>query len=172
MNFFELAKNRQSIRKFIDKDISDDIIEQLIALAQEAPSGGNKQDWFFYAVKNQDLKNRIVEESRGQSFIATAPVVFVVCADHPRTMEKYAERGRDLYSVQDTAAAIQNILLGVTNLGLGACWCGAFDEDGIKEVLNIKEGFRPIAVIPIGYYDSATNKPKRRDMAEIFEIIE
>lgn len=167
MDFIQLAKSRRSIRSFKSDEVSKDLLIQLIEAAQTAPSAGNCQPWHFYIVKDTTLIKRIREESCRQAFIATAPVLFVVCADIAKTEERYKKRGRELYCIQDTAAAIQNILLCAQSIGLGACWCGHFGEKEISEILNLQDGMRPIAIIPIGYPDKETEKRERRPIEEI-----
>lgn len=171
MDFLELAKSRRSVRGFKNTDIPEDIIIRLLEAAQAAPSGGNCQPWHFYVIKDRATIQRIKEESCRQAFIATAPVLFVVCADIARTEGRYKERGRELYCIQDTAAAIQNILLCAQSEGLGACWCGHFGEKEMSEILNLQEGMRPVAVIPIGYPEKETAKRERRPINEIATFI-
>lgn len=85
-----------------------------------------------------------------QSFIEQAPLVIAVCADLDLCQRAYGLRGRDLYSIQDTAAATQNILLAAVAEGLGACWVGAFDEARVGAALELDRGLRPLALIPLG----------------------
>jgi nitroreductase len=99
-------------------------------------------------------------------------VLIVVCADIPKTEERYKNRGRELYCIQDTAAAIQNILLCAQSIGLGACWCGHFGEKEVSEILNLHDGMRPVAIIPIGYTKSETEKRERRSIEEIATFID
>ena len=79
-------------------------------------------------VKQPDLRKRIAAAAHDQDFIETAPVSIVVCAEPERSAARYGNRGAALYCLQDTAAAIQNILLTATAYGLGTCWVGAFDQ--------------------------------------------
>ncbi len=72
-----------------------------------------------------------------QKDIVEASIVIVVCADEKRAAESYGARGKTLYCLQDTAAAIQNILLTAHSLGLGSCWIGAFKEEEIRTVIGL-----------------------------------
>lgn len=170
-NFNELSESRRSVRRFIEKDVPDEIIIKLLKAAQSAPSAGNCQPWHFYVVKDKTIISQIAEKSYNQKWITTAPVVIVVCADIQKTIGRYGERGRHLYCLQDTAAAIQNILLCAKSLGLGTCWCGAFSEPEISETLGLQEDMRPIAVIPVGYHTGESTMPKRRPIEEIATFI-
>jgi len=152
MDVVEAIKGRRSIRAFeIGKDVSKETVDNLIDAARWAPSAGNIQPWEFVIVRRSELKKKLAEAAFGQSFIEEAPVVIVVCADEDRCFEGYGERGRTLYCIQDTAAAIQNIHLAAYSTGLGTCWVGAFKEAAVVEILKLAEGIRPLALIPVGY---------------------
>ena len=167
MSFIELSWKRKSIRNFKSDEVPTEKIILLLDAARSAPSGGNRQPWHFYVIKDAELKKQIYETSGGQLFILQAPVNIVVCADLERTSARYGERGRNLYCLQDTAAAIQNLLLCATEQGLAACWCGAFDEQAISDALNLNENFRPVAIIPLGY---AVNEPPKTARMPVEEI--
>jgi SagB-type dehydrogenase family enzyme len=143
------------------------MVEQLIEAARWAPSAGNIQPWGFIIVRNQETKKLLTEAALGQKFIEEAPLVIVVCADENRSSQGYGLRGKTLYCLQDTSAAIQNIHLLACSLGLGSCWIGAFREDKAREALKIPDGIRPVAIIPVGY-PAETPKPRsRRSIEEI-----
>lgn len=167
MDFLTLAKSRRSIRVFQDVEVPRDTVMQLIEAAQAAPSAGNRQPWHFYCVSDDALRKEIAERAYKQAFIGTAPVLIVVCADIPKTVERYGDRGRHLYCLQDTAAAIQNILLCAKSLGLGTCWIGAFDENAIAELLSLPKDMRPVAILPVGVPAAEQAMPKRRPIEEI-----
>ena len=171
MDFLELARARKSTRKFLSNEIPNHILVKLIEAAQQAPSGGNCQPWYFYVVKNRSVIRQIHENAYPAEWILTAPAVIVVCADIPRSERRYGERGRDLYCIQDTAAAIQSILLAATDFGIGTCWCGAFDESAISEMFSLPAEMRPVALIPLGYPAVDNPKPKRRPIEEIATFI-
>ncbi len=171
MSFIELTWKRKSIRNFKSDEVPLEKILLLLDAARSAPSGGNRQPWHFYVIKDTELKKQIYESSGGQLFISQAPVNIVVCADLERTSARYGERGRSLYCLQDTAAAIQNLLLCATEQGLAACWCGAFDEKGVSNALNLEKKFRPVAVIPVGYAVNEPPKTARRPIEEVTTFI-
>jgi len=160
MAVLEAIKGRRSIRAFKNQDVSEEIVKKLIEAATWAPSAGNIQPWEFIVIRKPEIKRRLAEAALDQSFIEEAPLVIGVCANENRSFEGYGTRGKTLYCIQDTAAAIQNILLTAHSLGLGACWIGSFNEDEAKEAVNAPQGIRPVAIIPVGY---ANEVPPRRD---------
>jgi nitroreductase len=151
MDVLEAIRGRRSIRAYVKRAVPSEDVETLIGAALCAPSAGNIQPWEFIVVGKPEIKQKLVEAALGQAFIGEAPVVIVVCANENRSSQGYGERGKTLYCIQDTAAAIQNILLTAHSLGLGTCWIGAFREESVKEILEIPDGIRPTAMIPVGY---------------------
>ena len=77
-------------------------------------------------------------------------------------ISSYGRRGTELYCLQDTAAAVEHILLLATDYGLGTCWIGAFNESEVAKILNVPPHIRPVAIIPIGYPKSDKDVPTSR----------
>jgi nitroreductase len=151
LDFFELIKHRRSIRVFTNEEISDNEVNKILEAGILAPSAGNIQPWNFVVVREAEIKRGIVKASLNQTFIKEAPVVIVICANETKSKQGYGSRGVNLYCIQDTAAAAENMLLAVCALGLGACWVGAFNEEHVSAVLNIPKGIRPVIILPIGH---------------------
>jgi len=168
MDVFEAIKSRRSIRAFTEDPVSEEEVEKLIEAARSAPSAGNIQPWEFVVVREPERKKGLCEAALDQTFIEEAPVLIVVCANVWRSGQGYGSRGVNLYSLQDTAAATQNMLLAATALGLATCWVGAFQEEQARKILNIPDGVRPVAIIPIGH---AAEKPSPRSRRQLDRII-
>ncbi|MGB9593936.1 MAG: nitroreductase family protein, partial [Anaerolineae bacterium] len=152
MEFWDVIQARRSVRQFRqDKPLKEAQVEKLLEAAIRAPSAGNRQPWHFYVVWSQDVKDGLAAAAFDQTFVAEAPVVIVVCADAARSAARYGSRGRDLYCIQDTAIATTHILLAAVDMGLGACWVGAFDEEQAAAVLRLPAVHRPVAIVPVGY---------------------
>ena len=166
MEVLEAIRERRSVRKFKPGNVSLKTVAVLVEAARWAPSAGNIQPWEFIVVRQAEAKRRLVDAVLKQSFLSQASAVIVVCADENQAL-RYGSRGKTLYCLQDTAAAVQNILLAACSMGLGACWIGAFDEEGVKRVLKIPDGVRPVAVVPVGCPAEAPEPPERRPLKEI-----
>ncbi|MBN1244285.1 nitroreductase family protein [Candidatus Bathyarchaeota archaeon] len=167
MELEEAIKGRRSIRAFKPQDVPEETVEKLIDAARHAPSAGNIQPWEFVIARNLETKQKLARAAFNQEFVEEAPVVIVVCADKNRSSMRYGIRGETLYCIQDTAAAIQNILLTAHSLGLGTCWVGAFNEDEAKKALKTPVGIRPVAMIPVGYPDKTPSQRGRRPLNQI-----
>lgn len=152
MDLWQALKNRHCVRSFdSQREVGDDLIEKILQAGMAAPSAGGLEDWHFEVVRDQKIKDDLAVAALMQKFVAEAPVVIVVCADTEKSAATYGERGKNLYSIQDTAAATQNMLLAITDLGLGACWVGAFDEKKVSKILNLSLNLRPVVILPVGY---------------------
>ena len=167
MDVFKAIKTRRSIRAFTDKRVTDREVKKLIEAARWAPSAGNIQPWEFIIVRDPKVKHGLCEAALNQTAIEEASVVIVVCADPLRSSRRYGSRGVNLYCLQDTAAATQNILLTAHAMGLAACWVGAFNEGAAKRVLDVVGELRPVAIIPIGH---PAEKPRARPRRPVEEI--
>lgn len=164
---FDAVKGRRSVRAFKSAPIKEADLKKLLEAAQWAPSAGNCQPLELVVVKDPGVKQGLVRAALGQTFIAEAPVVIVVCTNLERTSSRYGNRGASLYSIQDTAAATQNILLMAHALGYATCWIGAFDEAEAAKVIKVPEGVRPVAIIPVGKPDEKPSAPRRIPLEEI-----
>lgn len=168
MEVFEAIKKRRSIRSYdSSKPVTEEQIEKILEAGRLAPSAHNLQDWYFVVVKSPEVKEKMVEAAMGQDFVGEASIVIVVCADL-RLADKHSTRhGEDFYMIQDTAIAATMMILEATELGLGTCWIGAFDEEKIKEVLGLEDYFRPMALFPVGYPAESPSPKPRRNLEEI-----
>lgn len=169
MDVFEAIRIRRSVRSYTSDPVPDEVLEELLSAAVMAPSAGNTQPWRFIVVRDQKLREGLVDAAYGQTFLAEAPVVIVVCTDLERARRAYRERGETLYCLQDTAAATQNLLLAATAKGLGTCWVGAFDEGKTAELLGLPKNLRPVALIPLGKPAETPQVRPRRPLTEVME---
>jgi len=168
LDVFEAIKKRRSVRAFTNEPVSAKEVKKLIDAARWAPSAGNIQPWEFVVVRDPEIKHGLAVAAQDQTFIEEAPVVIVVCANQLRSSRGYGSRGVSLYCLQDTAAATQNMLLVAHAMGLATCWVGAFQEEEARKVLNIPNGVRPVAIIPVGH---PAQKPMTRSRRPLSEII-
>lgn len=167
MDVFDAIKGRRSVRAYKRDPIKDDDLKKILEAARWAPSAGNRQPLEIVVVKDEVTKQRLAQAARGQNFIIDAPVVLVICADVARALSRYGERGADLYCIQDTAAATQNIHLAAYALGYATCWIGAFDEKEAAEVVDAPSGVRPVAIIPVGKPAEKPSAPQRLPLSKI-----
>lgn len=170
MTVLNAVKERRSVRRFLQKEIPDDVIEKLKEALIWAPSAGNLQARRFYFVFKRELKEDLARAALNQNFIARAPLVIVACTDN-NIRFRYGERGVHLYTIQDVSASIMGMMLVAHELGLGTVWVGAFHEDVVSSILNLPKNLRPVAIVPVGYPSAIPKAPERVSKEYAIETI-
>ena len=170
MDVFEAIINRRSVRAFKQDPIPEELLNKVLEAARWAPSAGNLQARDYIIVRDPEIKRKLCEAALSQRFIEEAPLDLVVCANEERSAWKYGARGKELYCLLDAAAAVQNLLLAVHALGLGACWIGAFHDEAVSKTLNLPRGIRPMAIIPMGYPDQTPRAPPRMSLKDVVHL--
>ncbi len=165
MEVEEGIRNRRSIRSYLNRPVEEEKIEKILDAAHWAPSAGNLQSVEYVVVRDKETREKLSEISYGQAQPKEAPVNIVVCCNLSK-IEHYGERGKSLYSIQESGACIQNLMLTAHSLDLGTCWIGAFDEERAKEILGMPDHVRPVGIITVGYPDE-NPESSRRDLKEI-----
>ena len=169
-DFFEIIRKRRSIRKYLPKKVEEEKIKTILEHAILCQSAGNLQSYEIFVVKNTEMKKALAKAALHQMFIAQAPVVFVVCANQERAATYYGKRGYELYAINDASIVATYIELIACALGLASCWVGAFDEKKVREILDLPQGIKPIAIIPCGYPAEQARMPrKRKDVIHFVE---
>ena len=173
MDLWTAMNTRRSVRAFQPTEVSPDAVTRLLEAAIRAPSAGNRQPWHFIVVRRKEVRQRLAEAAHGQDFVAQAPVVIVICAEPERSATRYGTRGKEVYCLQDTAAATEHILLAATALGLGTCWVGAFDEDAAAQALGLPARLRPVAMLPVGQtMGELSAASARRPLSEVVSFLD
>jgi nitroreductase len=164
MDVLDAVRARKSVRKYLDKTVEKKKLLAILKAGRLAPSASNCQEWRFVIVKDHETKRKLAEAANNQSFVYEASVVIVACAE---TDEHIMSCGQASYPI-DVAIALDHITLAAVELGLGTCWIGAFDENDVKQILNIPAEIRVVALLPLGYpYDSSVTHKRRLSLSEI-----
>jgi nitroreductase len=176
LDFKDLVRKRRSIHYYTDEPVTQEAINYIIDAARWAPSAGNSQPTRFIIVKDEHIKEKIWESTKNlenispQNFIKKAPINIVVVTDKTAYKGKQAELRSDLFSIQDSSAAIMNLLLAAADLGMGACWVGLFREDKLREVFNLPSNLLPVAIVPFGHTNSKEKPRKRKTVEELLYV--
>ncbi len=166
MDTLECIATRRSIRKFLDIPVEFEKLGNVLDAARHAPSAGNLQDWKFILVTEEQTRKNIANACVEQFWIATAPIIIVVCTEPEKTKRFYGKDG-EKYSIQNSAAVVQNMLLAAHAQGLGSCWIGAFEEEAIKRMFEIPDDVVVQAIVPLGYPDEKVPMPLRFTMENV-----
>ncbi|MBU1201735.1 MAG: nitroreductase family protein [Nanoarchaeota archaeon] len=172
MDVVDAIRSRRSVRKYQDREVSKDVLLELIDAARLAPSGNNAQPWMFKIItsaKERKLlrKNKIFK----QAFVYTAPAIILCCSDpYKYPGEKFDEQydhPNKLRAIRDLAISSQNLVLRATELGLGTCYVGWMDKDKIKELFNLPLYFITPYVITVGYPAENPSEHKKKELKDI-----
>lgn len=164
--------SRRSIRALKPAPVPEKDIELMLRCLEAAPSAGNLQPWFFYVIKNAELKKKLCALSFDQKVVEQAPVVFAICARPEISAKEYGETGRRLFCIQDTAAAVQNLLLAVHDMGYAAVWIGVMKEKEISACLNLPADQVPVALVPVGKADEKPKPMERKGWKKVSKTLE
>ena len=163
MDVLSAIQGRRSIRKYKDKPVEEEKLQKILEAARLSPSARNQQNWKFIVVRNPETREKLTNEAIGQPFVGEAPIILVCCGTDPESIMKC---GQPRYTV-DLSIATAYMILEAYELGLGTCWLGSFDENKVKEILDIPEKVRVVSITPLGYpAESPVQKP-RKELDEI-----
>jgi len=172
-NFLELVKKRFSVRDFLETPVEREKINLCLESARLAPSACNSQPWQFIIVDDLKLKNKLCDEIfsgiyKINSFARKAPVLVVVISEKGKFLARVGGYIRDTkYYLIDIGIAVEHFILQATELGLGTCWIGWFDEKKAKKVLSIPQNKKIDVVIPVGYPAKEQHTKVRKTLEEI-----
>lgn len=152
MDFWKVIEERKSVRNFQEgKLIEEDQLRKIVRAGKLAPSAGGIYPVNFIVVTDESLKDKLASASFGQKTVQDAAALIVVTADPDKSAAKYSDRGKNLYAIRDAAAAVENLLLAATALGVGSCWIGGFDENEVSIILRLPDCSRPLTIVALGW---------------------
>lgn len=174
MQFYDVIKNRKSIKKFTTDELDRNKLMRMLEAAMRAPSWKNATPYKIMLVDNEDLKTRLAgtimnKSNEASGAVQNAPITAIIVADPNQSGDI---EGKDYYLV-DSAIAMEHFILAATEEGYGTCWIGAFDEKRIKEILSIPDNLRIVALTPIGIMqESEQEKPHhpKKDMRDFVYV--
>ena len=171
MEFSELIKLRQSVRKYTDQSGEREKITACLEAARLAPSANNSQPWKFIVVDDPELKNRVAEctASLGMNkFTYQAPVIVVVVLEKENLFSSLGGKVKDkIFCHYDVGLAVGQFCLQAAELGLGTCIIGWFHEKKIRKLLNISKNRRIPLIISLGYSEASVREKNRKPIDEI-----
>jgi len=170
--FMEVIKGRRSIRKFEDRDLTEEQLERILEAVRWSPSWANTQCWEIVVVRDPEVKGKLHEtvpktNPAGKGF-PSAPAILVLCAKlHSSGYYKgeVTTKFGDWF-LFDLGIAAQSICLSAYAQGLGTVIVGLFDHDAARGVLGVPEGYEVAAMIPVGVPAQESKAPKRREIEE------
>jgi nitroreductase len=156
MDAMETIRNRRSIRKYLAKEIPQEVLLQVLEAARLAPSGANRQPFQLIVVTDQEKKKGLVPLCKNQHFVEEASV-FIAGIDDPQQK----------WNRVDLAIALDHLTLAAVEHGLGTCWVGAFDPERLAAYLEVPKDKVVTVCLALGYPDESPDARSRKSMDEL-----
>lgn len=165
-------KERRSIRNYTDREVPDDLLNQVLEAVRWAPSWANTQCWEIVVARDPEIKRKLQDTlskpNPSTRAVVEAPVVLVLCGK-TRSSGYYKDQETTKFGdwiLFDLGIAMQTLCLAAHDLGLGTVVIGLFDHAKVMEILGLPEGYEVVAMTPLGFPARGTSAPKRREIAE------
>lgn len=173
MDTVQCIKTRRSIRKFLDKSIERDLLNEVIELASFSPSWKNTQIPRYIVLETTEKINELADNlgEHNKNIVLQAPVVIVMSMVKERCGYErdgsFTTSKEDRWEMFDAGVTSQTLSLAIHNAGLGCVIMGVFDEDKIASIVNLPDNEKIAAIIPVGYPETNPPMPKRKSLEEI-----
>jgi nitroreductase len=177
----DAIRHRRMVRAFTDDPVDPCLVDHLVDLARRAPSAGHSQGWSFVVLEGAEQTARYwdvaLPEARRSAFrwpgLVAAPVLVVALVEPIAWVQRYAEpdkastglgEGEGAWPIPywwvDGGMAVEHLLLGAVEAGLGACFFGLFDHEAdVLAALGVPDGWRAVGTVALGH--PATDEPSR-----------
>lgn len=183
----ELLKRRVSVRRFLNKPVPEDIVQEMLEAARLSPSGGNEQPWAFGVITDCSLIEQIAEIAHGQEWIARAPLIIVLCTicvedarggrdiqfhRYPKHAKEIDEIPQSLYWMlnqeeHQTKIPGTHMVLVALEHGVGSCWVSRFDVKRLAQLLNLSSHCLPSELLVFGYPEFEQEPRRKKSLEEI-----
>jgi nitroreductase len=162
MSLLDLILTRRSIRRYENKDIPEEVLQQILETGRQAPSAANRQPIHFVIVTDRDILKNLCDNLINR-FVKYAPVAIVGCADIKSLLT-----GK--WAVVDATIAMENMVIAAWTLGIGSCWIGACNEEKVKELLKIPDKWKFVALLTFGYPAEQPKQRKKKPFEKMFSF--
>jgi len=162
MNILEGIYSRRSIRNFTDKPVEQRDVLEIIKAGTWAPSGLNNQPWRFVIIRSSGVRNSLARLTRYGTIVKNAPICIAVFVDRDAMYDNAKDH-------QAMGACIQNMLLAIHALGLGAVWLGEIlkNAEAVRLLLELPDTNELMAVVALGHPASRDQQSQRKDISEV-----
>ena len=158
METFDVISKRASVRKYQSKPVPKDYLEKLVDAGRRSPTARAVEPWEFVIITGKEKLQKLGEIATSGSFIRDATAcIAIFCKDTK-------------YYLEDGSAATENILLGASDLGLGACWVAGDKKpyrDTISEFLKAPKDLKLVSLISLGWPSEEVKQVKNRSLGDV-----
>ena len=161
MNVYECVRSLSSVRSYVDGEVPDEVIMEVMEAGRLSPSAHNDQPWEFVLIKDRATLREMGRYCTSGRFIVQVAFAVVLLVD-PRSKWRQIDGTR----------AAQNMILVAWSHGLGSCWIGRIEKDELKKHLGVPDELDVLTVLPFGYFEKkrvAVGK-LRKSPGEVFHL--
>lgn len=182
-----LLQQRTSVRKFQQRPVPEEVIQDMLEAARLSPSGGNEQPWMFGVITDRAVIKQIAKLAHGQKWIATVPLLILlctVCVDdarggrdiqkhrYPQFSWEISQMPQQLYwalnqEEHQTKIPGTHMVLAALEHGLGSCWVSRFNVKGVAELLCLPTHCIPSEILVFGYPVFAQEPRSKKSLDEL-----
>ena len=158
MDFFDVIKNRKSVREYSAKEVKKELIEKIVDAGRLAATARNEQPWDFIATLDKDVLEKICGICPNGPFIKDASYLIAVFSKDTK------------YYIEDCSAATENMLLAIEALGLGGCWIAGDKKDyaeDIRKIFNLPVGYKLVSMITVGFPKKAEKPHPKKNLKDV-----
>jgi nitroreductase len=158
----DIIKSRRSIRRFTGQEVESTVLNKIIEAGTWAPSGLNNQPWKFIIIRSREMREKMAGLTKYGKIIRGASLCIAVFLDNGLSYDRTKD-------VQAIGACIQNMLLQIHTLGLGAVWLGEIlkNSAAVQELLGAPGNTEFMALIALGYPAEKNVLSERKDAEEV-----
>ncbi|MCK5229734.1 MAG: nitroreductase family protein [Desulfobulbaceae bacterium] len=158
----EAIYKRRSIREYTNDEVTPEQLREIVRAGAWAPSGLNNQPWRFVIVRDPVVREQLAGETHYSHIIKAAPAVIAVFLDKGAMYDEVKDH-------QAAGACIQNMLLAVEAMELGAVWLGQIlkNKDKVNEILSLGNEYDLMAVLAIGHPIHRNQQSTRKEIDEL-----
>ncbi len=181
MNLENGIKERRSVRKYSEREITEDTMREIIDLSRFSPSWKNTQVVRYHIIKNKDLKEKIAQncvlsfDFNAKTIVRSDALVIMSVIKEISGYEKdgsFSTSQEDRWEMFDAGIATQTFCLAAHSKGVGSVILGVFDEEKIRQYIEIPENEKVTNLVAIGYpLDQPKSAPPRKSVEEISSFI-
>ena len=163
MEFYDLIKNRYSVRAYKSDPIEEEKLQRILEAANLAPTAANRQSFQLIIVHTAGQEEQL-KKVYPKSWFVQAPLIICACG---LPQENWVRKDGKNYNDVDVAIMMDHLILAAANEGLGTCWIGAFDPDEARKFLKLPPEVEPVALTPLGYPADQPRPKNRKNLQEL-----
>lgn len=174
----DVITNHRSVRKYSDKEITDEMLNNILRAGVCASNTGNMQLYSIVVTRDSEIKKALAPSHFNQPMIEGAPIVLTFCADVNR-FNKWCELRKAnvgfnnfeslMTAFVDTSLLAQTVCLAAEEMGMGICYLGTttYNPKQIADVLHLPKGVVPVTTVTLGFPAENPDKTERLPLQAI-----